>query len=389
LKVAHICTTALSHKILVDKLSLMQTLGYEIHLISSEEGYDRRLVDEAGLTVRFVPMVREIKPLADFRAVYQLYRLLKKENYSIVHTHTAKAGVIGRIAAWFGRTPVIVHTTHGLPFYEGQSRMKNRIYRTMEKVGSLFCHAIASQNREDIDKIKGYAPGIPVYYEGNGVDLPSLDERRSRILPEQLQSIRQQLSIGESTPVLLMAARFEPVKNHLFLLEGLHDLKKRYTPDFVCMIAGRGELESQIRERIAVLGLEDQVRLIGHQSDIYPYLQLSDAVVLTSEKEGIPRIVMEAMAFGKPVVASDVLGTRELVAAEKTGLLAPYKDINALSRQLSRIISDDGLRRELGYNGRRAVELEFTEEKVIRRIHNYYLELLPASNRPEQVRLPI
>lgn len=379
MKVAHICTTALSHKVLVDKLSLMRTLGYDIHLVSSEEGYDPRVLERSGLTVRFVPMVRSIRPFADLRAIYRLYKLLGREGYDIVHTHTAKAGVLGRIAAWLSRTPVIIHTTHGLPFYEGQGRLKNAIYRSLEKAGSVFCHAIASQNREDMGKLRRLAPRVPVYYEGNGVDLQALDDRRSRISPEELEGIRAAWAIPQAAPVLLVAARFEPVKNHFLLLDGLRELKRRYTSDFVCLLAGRGELEEALRARVAEYGLADQIRFVGHQTDVYPYLELADAVVLSSEKEGIPRIVMEAMTYGKPVVATDVMGTRELVTHGETGLLVPDRDSAALADGLHRILSDPELAASLGGKGRKLIEREFTEEKVIRRIHEYYAELLPSA----------
>jgi glycosyltransferase involved in cell wall biosynthesis len=374
-KVAHVCTSSISHKILADKLLLMQNKGYEIHLISSPEGYDEKLMKQYPLQLKFVTMKRDISPLHDIRSIYQMVRLFRKEKYDIVHTHTAKAGLIGRISAWLTMTPLIIHTTHGLPFYEGQGALKNWIYKTLEKIGAVFCDAIASQNREDIEKIKQYAPGKKVFYEGNGVDLDHLDRRQTTISQEEIQNLRMELQLSGSKKVLLMAARLEPVKNHMFLLGGIQRLTKTGYKDFVCLLAGKGPLESQILEEIEALGLEPYVKLIGHQTDIYPYIQLADAVVLTSEKEGIPRIVMEAMAFSKPVIASDVLGTRELVQHMTTGILVPYKDEEKLAEALHQVLTQDELSLWFGENARKIIEKEFTEEAVTERIDQYYRQM--------------
>ncbi|RAP77478.1 glycosyltransferase family 4 protein [Paenibacillus montanisoli] len=374
-KVAHICTSSSSHKILVDKLMLMKQRGYDIHLISSQEGYDEEMMKQYTLKLKFVPMNRSIRPFQDLRSIYRLIRLIKLERYDIVHTHTAKAGLIGRIAAWITRTPLIVHTTHGLPFYEGQGALKNWMYRTLEIVGSFFCDAIASQNKEDIVKIKDFAPGKRVFYEGNGVDLDHLDRRKASITREELQKLRYDLQIDSSKKVLLVAARLEPVKNHSFLLAGIQQLVQSGKTNFVCLLAGKGPLESQIRAEISAFGLEEYVRLIGHQSDIYPYIQLADLISLTSEKEGIPRIIMEAMAFSKPVIASDVLGTRELVQHMNTGLLVPYLQEKELANALKQVLFNDEWGKLLGQNGRKVIEREFTEEAVTQRIDHYYRQL--------------
>ncbi|PZD95521.1 glycosyltransferase family 1 protein [Paenibacillus sambharensis] len=386
MKVAHLCTSALSHKILVDKLALLRKKGYDIHLVSSEEGYDPNLVDKYGFELRFVHMNRPIKPLDDLRSIFRVAKVLKQEQYDIVHTHTAKAGVVGRIAARLARVPVVIHTTHGLPFYEGQSRLKNRLFCLLEKIGAAFGHAIASQNREDIAKIREYAPRATVYYEGNGVDLEALDAKRAAVTPEMLSELRRQWSIRPDQKVMLMGARFEPVKDHFFLLEGLKRLKQLGQTDYVCVLAGKGELEDEVRSRIKEYGLEEQVRLIGHTREIYSWIELADVIVLSSEKEGIPRIVMEAMTYSKPVVASDVIGTRETVTNERNGLLVPYKDADALASALNKVLGDGEYASRLGQEGRRMVEQEFTEELVVERIHAYYGELIKKLGLTEKAK---
>ncbi|MGW9126191.1 sugar transferase [Paenibacillus chitinolyticus] len=384
-KIAHICTSAISHKILADKMSVLQQAGHEVHLISSPEGYDEQAMKNSGLKLKFVQMNRKIRPVEDVRSILRMRRLIKREGYDIVHTHTAKAGIIGRAAAWLARTPVIMHTSHGLPFYEGQSKTAYTVYRTLEKIGTYFCDALASQNREDITKLQSLNAGKIVYYEGNGVDLDKLDKAAGTISREELESLKATYGVPENKTVLLMGARMEPVKDHHFLLDALALLKSQGITDFVCLLAGKGPLEKQILERIAELGLQKEVLLIGHRSDLYAFLKMADIVVLTSEKEGIPRFLMEAMAFSKPVVASDVLGTRELVRHEDTGLLVPYKNTGALAKAFRTLIENKAYGTMLGQGGRRRIEREFTEQIVVKRLETMYKELRAGTRQKGRI----
>lgn len=371
-KVAHICTSAISHKILRDKLNNLKNIGYEIHLISSKEGYDEEFMNPSNIKLHFLSMSRNIHLIKDLISTVKLFKLIKREKYDIVHTHTAKAGVIGRMAAKLAGVSIVIHTSHGLPFYEGQSRIKYRIYKTLESIGSLFCDGIASQNKEDMDKIKKIAPKKTIFYEGNGVDLPSLDQIFHRVEEHQLAILRKELDIDEEKKIVLVGARFEEVKGHFFLIEGIKRLVSKGEPNFVFLFAGKGPLEDEIKNKIREYELESYIFLIGHQKNIYPYIKLADIVTLTSQKEGIPRIIMEAMAFSKPIVATNVLGTKELVINGETGKLVPYNDVNALSEELYLLINDDRQRRYYGTCGRKRIESEFTEEIVARRIDKIY-----------------
>mgnify|MGYP001206602114 CR=1 FL=1 len=372
-KIAHICTVASSHTILMDKLSYLQKKGYEIHIISSKAGLREEFTRSyKEIIPKFIDIKRSIQPVSDIISLIRIYRLIKKEGYEIVHTHTAKAGFIGRLAAKLAGVPLIIHTSHGLPFYEGQNKYQYLLYRQLEKLASTFCDAIFSQNHEEIPIIEELAPTKPVHYEGNGVDIHRLDRVFTDITDKELNNLRQKWNIDNNCKITLVGARFEPVKDHLFLLESLKALKESGCKNFICLLAGKGPLENQIRKKIFGYELEHNVKIIGYQTNIYPYIKLSDIVVLTSQKEGVPRIIMEAMAFSKPVVATDVLGTRELVEHNVTGILVPYKDVQQLATALSATISNGQLRRDLGAKGRRRVEQGFTEEVVSHRIDKLY-----------------
>ncbi|WP_241657210.1 glycosyltransferase family 4 protein [Halobacillus salinus] len=374
MKVANICTTSLSHKILVDKLSVLESKGYEVHLISAKEGFNNNLFKHRNINLRFVEMKREIAPLSDLVSIIRLVRLLKKERYDIVHTHTAKAGIIGRISGKLAGVPIVIHTSHGLPYYEGQSKVKYKVYEFFEKVASIFCDAIGSQNTEDIEKIKRNAVNKEVFYEGNGVDLALLDNYKQNITLDKIQKMKKELDIPPEKIVILVGARFEPVKNHKYLISSLKELNKT-NDNFICLLAGQGDLEKEIRKQVVEAGLKDQVRFLGYQSYIYPFIKMADIIALTSEKEGLPRIIMEAMAFKKPVIGSDVLGTRELVNNDVNGYLVEYENVNEMAKKLDNLLEDDLLRSKFGANGREILEKQFTEQIVVDRIVDKYKQL--------------
>lgn len=372
-KIAHICNTALSYKVLVDKLDVLQDLGHEIYLISSQEGFDEELLKNYNFKFRFLDMEREINLLKDVKAVYKLKKILEEEQFDVVHTHTAKGGIIGRVASKLAGVPLVIHTSHGLPFYQGQNILKYNLYKTIEKIGALFCDGISSQNEEDLQIInKLVSKKIPTFYEGNGVYLERLDYLSDMIDENELNELRHKHKISKDKVVLLMGARFEPIKNHQLLIKALRKLKEEYSNNFVCILAGKGELETQIIGLIEENDLTENVRIVGHQTNIYPYIKLSNIVVLTSHKEGLPRIVMEAMTYYKPVVATDVLGTRELVVNNKTGFLIKDGNYEELAFSLNCLISDESKRTEMGLNARKRIENKFTETIVANRIDEMY-----------------
>jgi lipopolysaccharide/colanic/teichoic acid biosynthesis glycosyltransferase len=307
--------------------------------------------------------------------------LFRKERFDVVHTHTAKAVLIGRVAAKLARVPVVIHTSHGLPFYEGQSKKAYWLYRMLEKLAALFCDALASQNEADAEELRKLAPWRPVYTEGNGVDLERLDALATKVDEERLATLREAYEISADKPLLFVAARFEPVKDHDLLLDALKLAKQEGQLHWKTALAGQGPLEEQIRERLQAEGLAQDVVIVGQQSSIVPWLVMADAVALTSEKEGIPRSIMEAMALGKPVVATDVPGTRELVAHGETGLLANYRDAGKLAQALVAVMHSQEERSRFGAAGRARIVSAFTESIVVQRLLRMYRETARRKQR--------
>lgn len=385
IRIAHICTSWTMYRIIEDKLvRLAKEPDYEIHLICSVEGKDsgllsaREFLDNLsshGIILHHIQMNRSIRLFEDVKAIHAMTELLNKEKFDIVHTHNAKAGVIGRLAAKIAGVPMIIHTAHGLPFFEGQNKLVYHVYRYIEIFAAGCSNFIANQNLEDFRKLKKYVPEKKLVYEGNGVDLNLLDEINNKVNSAKIKSLKQRYGIPEKSKIILVGARFEPVKDHHLLIESLKILKERWNNHFCCLLAGNGLLEAKVKERVKECGLEKQVKFIGYQKNIYPWIKMADLLVLTSRKEGIPRILMEGMAFGKAVAATDVLGTNELVVHNETGMLSEYGDAGELALNISLLLDDDHLRNMLGMAGRDRIKRFYNLDTVLERINGLYSKI--------------
>jgi len=373
IKIAHICTSRSMYRIIEDKLiRLAKQQEYEIHLISSAEGNDSGVLSAHGIRLHHIPMNRAIRVFEDMKAIHTMTKLLKNERFDIVHTHNAKAGIIGRVAAKIVGVPLIIHTAHGLPFFEGQNKVLYNLYRNIEIFAAGCSHFIANQNWEDFRKLRQYLPENKLIYEGNGVDLNLLDEINNNIHSAEIRFLKLRHNIPEKSKIILVGARFEPVKDHNLLVECLNILKERWNDQFCCVLAGNGLLEAKVKERVEECGLEKQIKFIGYQANIFPWIKMADLLALTSQKEGIPRILMEGMAFRKAVTATDVLGTNELVVHNETGLLSGYGNARELALNISRLLDDDNLRNRFGRAGRYRVSNFYNLDLVLERIMGLY-----------------
>lgn len=386
IKIAHVANTDFFiMKLMMNKLIGLKELGYEVHAVAPSGKYDED-IRKKGIYYHGVPVARKISLGKDILSIFKMYKLFKKEKFTIVHTHSAKAGFIGRVAAKMARTPIIIHTTHGLPFYEGQNKLKFHIYKNLEKLAGKTCDIIFSQNHEDINNLIKYKIGTPenVFYEGNGVNIEQLDNVRNKVNNEEL---KKRLGVDGKT-IIGFYARLEPVKGHLFFFESFKKIIEK-DKNVVCLLAGNNfgyenRYTNVIMDKIKELDLDKHVKILGFREDIHELLCITDVLVLPSQKEGIPRIVMEAMTLRVPVVATDVLGTREIVINNETGILVPYNDVNALAEALFKVLNEPKLREILSINGRKTVEKLFDERKVINRLYNSYTIAMKKINKDKK-----
>ena len=370
LKIAHIATTYQSVITILDsKLRVLDKFeDLDVTVISSPAD----IGEKRKAAVRHIPieMARSIKPLADLKSIWQLYRVLRREEFDIVHSHTSKAGFITAVAAKMAKVPLICHTHHGMSFFEGQNRMAYQIYRFLEKLACKFRDYIFSQNRRDLPEcIKLMGNESTALFEGNGVDIEYINKSTG----DQLPQAREDYPCEGMRLVLL--SRLESVKRVDDFFRVVDRLRQEGI-EVSCVVAGTGALEEKLRAQLVKMQLDDRINMVGFTAHPYGLIAASDIVVLCSEKEGIPRALMEAMALQKPVVATDVAGTQELIVDGETGFLVPLGDINGLAEKIKLLLNDSDRKANMGKAGANRIQEHFNDVKIADFLHEFYIQTL-------------
>jgi glycosyltransferase involved in cell wall biosynthesis/uncharacterized membrane protein len=293
--------------------------------------------------VRFVPLKhvrRAIAPIHDVLGLVELIRLFRRERPDIVHANSSKAGVLGRLAAFVAGVPIRIFTVHGWAFaaYEG---FAGRLYLWADRVvRPLTTLVICVSHRERELGLRTRACAC----ERSAVVHNAVDLRTFRVAATR----------GEP-PQIISVGRFAYPKDHVTLVRAMASVES----DFRAILVGEGPDQPALANEVRRLGLAPNVELLGARSDVPELLAGADVFVLSSRSEGLPMSVLEAMAAGLPVVATDVGGVSELVLEEETGLLVPRGDTTALAQALERLLRDEDLRRRMAASARARVERKF------------------------------
>lgn len=371
-EVIHICTIGMTaEKLLLPQAKYLRDHGYNVSfMFSPDEDCRRKLIGE-GFEVYECPISRRICA-DDFSGVIRAARILRKLQPDIVHTHTSKAGIIGRLAARIAGVSNVLHTIHGFPFTEGQGFLKYNAYVAIERWAGRFTDVLLSQSREDVVNAERLGirsrNGYPILIS-NGVDIDRFCLQKNTGFRSY---IRDELNIGDE-PVISIIARQNYEKGYFELIEALENLKQiDWTAIFIGADEGAGD---EIKDLLNNKSLTSRVRILGHREDIEHLLATSDIYVLPSYREGVPRSLIEAQAMGLPVIATDIRGCREVVKNGVNGLLIPTRNTQALEYALQVLLENPWLRRTMGDEGRLMVEKEFDECRVFERIGQVYENL--------------
>lgn len=390
MKVAHITTIDMSLRhLLLRQLDALRDRGFEVFGISAEGPYANDL-RARGITHLHVPMKRKFDPFGDLRAFWSMYRTIRKYKFTIVHTHTPKAALIGQYAALFAGTPVRMHTIHGLYFPAHMTARTRWMYVLAERLTMMFSHLNLSQNPEDIPVAISEKISDPerIRYLGNGIDLSFFNPEIFTV--QEKQRLRERLNLLPHHIVVGTVARFVVEKGYLDLLQAAQMVKEK-NRNVRFLIIGSPEANksgSLDPAMISKIGLDDSVFYLGYRADVRDLYGIMDMFVLPSLREGFPRSAMEASTMGLPIVATDIRGCRQVVGHEETGYLVPVRDANALARSILRIAEDEQLRTSMGKNARRKALAEFDEQKVVERLLDAYDDALAGTlgnARPEGV----
>lgn len=347
---------------------------YRTLLVSGRVGPGEQELETAVQPLRLERLAPELDPRADAVTLWQLARLVRRRRPDIVHTHTAKAGFVGRLATRLavGRRPIVVHTYHGhvLEGYFGRGR--TLLYRALETAMGWFSDALVGVSQATVDDLirLRVAPARKFRVVPLGLDLERFthptDERRARE--------RAALGVGPDDVVAVFMGRLVPIKRVDLLLDALAASRAAGAPA-VLVIVGGGECEAQLREHARSLGVTGAVRFVGYRADVETVLSAGDLAVLSSANEGTPVALIEAAAAGLPLVATDVGGVRDVVAAG-TGELVASGDTAGLAAAIARLAADPARRRACGEVARRHVLARYAAARLVADIDFLYRELL-------------
>jgi glycosyltransferase involved in cell wall biosynthesis len=318
----------------------------------------------------------EMQPRSDLRALIKLIRIIRRFRPDIVHTHTAKAGFLGRIAAVLGQRPrpIVVHTYHGHVLEGYFGGVISRLYREVERrlTGISDCLVGVSQATvTDLVRL-GVAPSSRFRVIPVGLDL----ERFSEVAAERGFAVRRLVNAGPDDVLLAFVGRLVPIKRVDLLLRAVASANARTSVCIRLAIVGDGELRDELEEQAARLEVEESVTFMGYIEDVTDVATGADVAVLSSDNEGTPVALIEAAAAGKPAVTTAVGGVPDVVIAERTGLLVPAGDAEAHASALVRLAEDAGLRSRMGAAAREHVLSRFTSDRLVAEIEGLYEGLL-------------
>ncbi len=378
LRVAHITTVDQSLRyLLLNQMRSIAQAGYEVTGISAP-GSDVPVIESMGIRHIAVPLTRRLTPLADLRALVHLYRIFRREQFTIVHTHTPKPGLLGQLAARMAGAPVVVNTIHGFYFHEHMPPAQRRFYIAMERIAARCSDLILSQSREDLDTAirLGICPRERIQLLGNGIDIRRFD--RNRVDPATLAHLRSTLGLPPDVPVIGFVGRLVVEKGILELARAVQQVQSRFGPVTLLIVGGvdREKADALTHEDIQAAAGTATCIFAGVRQDMPDMYVLMDIFALPSYREGFPRAPMEASAMGVPCVVTNVRGCREAVEHERNGLIVPLRDVDALAEALIRLLRDHDRRRAMGDAGRRMAHEQFDERLVFQRVLAAYHRLL-------------
>ena len=350
--------------------------------VSASEGDMSYLAREKGVEPHIIPELgREIHWRNDVTVLWTLFRLMRRMRPTIVHTHTAKAGMLGRLAAQLAGVPIVVHTFHGHVFHSYFSPRKTRIFLAIERFLAKFTTAIITVSPKQRQEILGYGIGRPDQVQA--IDL-GLELRRFVENMPQAGQLRRELGIPPETPLIGIVGRLVPVKNHRLFLEAAQRVIE-HNSEAHFAILGDGELRDDLERYAADLELSSRIHFLGFRPNSPEMFADLDVAALSSLNEGTPVTLIEAMAAGKPVVSTDVGGVGDVVADGVSGFLVPSQDAAALADALLRMLAlPAGERAAMGQAGRERVYPKYDISTLTQHIEQLYAALLEDSGFQEK-----
>ena len=353
---------------------LAHGLSRESKMTHQERQSVERQIKEAqkrGLKDISIPcLVRRIDLVRDFLAFLSILRLLIREKPAIVHTHTYKAGILGCWAAKMAGVPIIVHTPHGNIFYGHFSPLVTRFFMMVEEITAALIDrlvALTEGERNDYVAFSIVNPNKIVTIH-SGVNIDPFTKSSVNI-----EEKKRSLGLNPQGLVVGTVGWLLPIKGPVYLLKAMAEIWQSH-PQIQLIYVGKGDLEEDVKKEAYRIGVSDKVAFLGWRDDIPEIMQVLDIFVLPSLNEGMGRVLVEAMAAGRPIVASRVGGIPDLVKDGQNGFLVKPSDVSDLSFAIKKLLDDKKMREEMGKKGR-ALAKDYSVEKMVDKIDALYTSL--------------
>lgn len=332
--------------------------GYEVHVAAKNDFINEPCIIPNCDKYYDVKFARFPFSKTNIKAYKQLKKLIQENNYDIIHCHTPVAGVLTRLAARKNKDTTVIYTAHGFHFFKGAPLLNWLIYYPVERFCARFTDKLITINKEDYERAKQFKlrkNGKVYYVPGVGIDLDKIEN-----IKVDIKKKKTELGIQENIPVLLSVGELNKNKNHEIVLQALSELEDK---KFIYLICGRGVLKEYLERKIQELHLENKAKLLGYRSDVIKILKTADLFIFPSKREGLPVSVIEAMAAGLLVIASNVRGNRDLIDKEK--MFEP-NDVAALTNLIKK-------------------QLEATQNKELKKVAYANLEQYSLKNVLKQM----
>lgn len=376
IKVAHVVTRLDFGGAQQNTLATVRGLDrsrFDALLVSGEGGYlDAEVRGDRSIKSIFLDsLVREVSPLRDLLALLELWKIFQSERPSVVHTHSSKAGILGRLAAALAGVPVIVHTYHGFGFHDGQNPIVKFIYVSLERLCArrttrLVYVSIANSKYAERH---GLGPAKDATIIRSGVRLSDF--------PAHVDAAKLKMSagIGMHKPVVVSIGNLKPQKNAADFVEAAAKVSKKF-PEARFVFIGDGPQRPALEAKAFSLGLEGILMFLGWRRDGAQWLAASDVFAMTSLWEGLPRALVEALRTGLPAVCYATDGVVDVLRDGENGFLVPPGDVDAFADRLARVLADAELRRRLGAAAAASIGPEFGLDEMVRAQETLYESLL-------------
>ena len=377
-KLIRITTVPVSlEKLLENQLGFMQQY-YDVTAVSSDKTNLERVGRLQGVSVFNVEMTRKITPLQDLKAVWQLFSFFRKEKPFIVHTHTPKAGTVGMIAAKLAGVPHRLHTIAGLPLLEAKGS-KRKLLNIVERITYAAATKIYPNSnglQEIIIKEQFCKPEkLAVIGKGSSNGIKTSYFNPSLFSEEDKTILKDKLGIHPSDFVFIFVGRLVGDKGINELVSAFKKIEKGNTIKLILVGSQEDDLDPLLPETLLQIQSNPNIIAVGHQTDVRPYLAISDILVFPSYREGFPNVVMQAGAMELPSIVTDINGCNEIIIEGENGVIIPVKNSNAVYESMKKMMEDSSLRTYLQKNARPMIVSRYEQEVVWKALLAEYQKL--------------